>query len=116
MASFTVSSVLFVLLVVFSGSSNAHLSTDFYSKTCPKVLCTVKPVVQSAIAKERRIGASLLRLHFHDCFVNVRYSLCYSISLLNFEDLLKMTLNPKNPKYLIASVLITLEFFFFFFN
>ncbi|XP_044495184.1 peroxidase 4-like [Mangifera indica] len=70
MASFTVSSVLFVLLVVFSGSSNAHLSTDFYSKTCPKVLCTVKPVVQSAIAKERRIGASLLRLHFHDCFVN----------------------------------------------
>ncbi|KAJ0075870.1 hypothetical protein Patl1_35084 [Pistacia atlantica] len=66
MASFTVINVLFVFLVVFSGSSNAHLSTNFYSKTCPKVLSTVKSVVQSAVAKERRMGASLVRLHFHD--------------------------------------------------
>ncbi|XP_031255421.1 peroxidase 4-like [Pistacia vera] len=70
MASFTVINVLFVFLVVFSGSSNAQLCTNFYSNACPKVLSTVKSVVQSAVAKERRMGASLVRLHFHDCFVN----------------------------------------------
>lgn len=52
-------------------TSSAQLSTSFYSKTCPKLLFIVRCGVQSAIAKETRIGASLLRLHFHDCFVNV---------------------------------------------
>ncbi|KAI3410816.1 uncharacterized protein J3R85_018418 [Psidium guajava] len=51
-------------------SASAQLSTNFYSKSCPKVLSTIKSVVSSAVSKERRMGASLLRLHFHDCFVN----------------------------------------------
>ncbi|CAB4282072.1 unnamed protein product [Prunus armeniaca] len=59
-----------VLLVGFTGSSSAQLSTNFYSKSCPKVFHAVKSVVRSAVKKEKRIGASLLRLHFHDCFVN----------------------------------------------
>jgi hypothetical protein len=29
-------------------------------------------VMQSAIAREKRMGASILRLFFHDCFVQVR--------------------------------------------
>ncbi|KAL3752499.1 peroxidase 4-like [Eucalyptus grandis] len=52
------------------GSASAQLSTNFYSKSCPNVLSTAKSVVQSAVSKERRMGASLLRLFFHDCFVN----------------------------------------------
>ncbi|XP_059457094.1 peroxidase P7-like [Corylus avellana] len=56
--------------LLFSGSVNAQLSTNYYSKSCPKLLSTVKSIVQSAIAKEARMGASLLRLFFHDCFVN----------------------------------------------
>ncbi|KAK3037821.1 hypothetical protein RJ639_031862, partial [Escallonia herrerae] len=74
MASSSNSFSLMAMLLVFvllMGSSIAQLSTDFYSKTCPKVLGTVKSVVQSAVSKEKRMGASLLRLHFHDCFVNV---------------------------------------------
>ncbi|ONH99697.1 hypothetical protein PRUPE_6G044300 [Prunus persica] len=59
-----------VLLVGFTGSSSAKLSTKFYSKSCPKVFNAVKSVVQSAVHKEKRMGASLLRLHFHDCFVH----------------------------------------------
>ncbi|PON83216.1 Peroxidase [Trema orientale] len=59
------------LLVLFMGSATAQLSSqDFYSKSCPKLFPTVKSTVQSAIAKETRMGASLLRLFFHDCFVN----------------------------------------------
>nr|DAD28183.1 TPA_asm: hypothetical protein HUJ06_029651 [Nelumbo nucifera] len=59
-----------LLLLLFVGSSSAQLSTNFYSKSCPNVFTTVKSAVGSAISKERRMGASLLRLFFHDCFVN----------------------------------------------
>ncbi|MCL7044335.1 hypothetical protein MKW94_022926 [Papaver nudicaule] len=62
--------ILSLLLIFFSGSSRAQLSTTYYSKTCPNVLTKVKSAVQSAISKEKRAGAALLRLHFHDCFVN----------------------------------------------
>ncbi|XP_062092418.1 peroxidase 4-like [Humulus lupulus] len=59
------------LLVLFTGSTSAQLSSpDFYSKSCPNLFPTVKSKVQSAIATETRMGASLLRLFFHDCFVN----------------------------------------------
>ncbi|KAL2896377.1 Peroxidase 4 [Bienertia sinuspersici] len=58
------------LLVVSIGNSNAQLTTNFYSSSCPNLYSTVRSVVQSAIRKEARMGASLLRLFFHDCFVN----------------------------------------------
>ncbi|KAF3433302.1 hypothetical protein FNV43_RR24404 [Rhamnella rubrinervis] len=58
------------LLVLFTSNAKAQLSTNFYSKTCPKLFPTVKSTVNSAISKEARMGASLLRLFFHDCFVN----------------------------------------------
>ncbi|EXB54254.1 Cationic peroxidase 1 [Morus notabilis] len=33
-------------------------------------LSTIKSIVEAAVEKEGRMGASLLRLQFHDCFVN----------------------------------------------
>ncbi|XP_047307827.1 peroxidase 4-like [Impatiens glandulifera] len=66
----SITTSLLLVMILFSGSSLASLSTDYYYKTCPNVFEAVNSVVKSAIAKERRIGASLLRLHFHDCFVN----------------------------------------------
>ncbi|KAH7866703.1 hypothetical protein Vadar_023738 [Vaccinium darrowii] len=60
--------VFLILLVV--GIASAQLSTTFYSSSCPKVLTTIKSAVDSAVSKEARMGAFLLRLHFHDCFVN----------------------------------------------
>ncbi|GAU27290.1 hypothetical protein TSUD_125710 [Trifolium subterraneum] len=62
--------VALALIFLLIGTSSAQLSENFYSKKCPKVFNTVKSVVSSAVAKERRIGASLLRLFFHDCFVD----------------------------------------------
>ncbi|XP_020101181.1 peroxidase 4-like [Ananas comosus] len=61
-------SLLLALLLL--GSASAQLSTNFYSSSCPKVFSTVQSVVKAAIQKEKRMGASLLRLFFHDCFVN----------------------------------------------
>ncbi|GJR28009.1 peroxidase 4-like protein [Tanacetum coccineum] len=53
-----------------SRTSLAQLTPDFYNLTCPKVFKVVGSVVKAAVARENRMGASLLRLHFHDCFVN----------------------------------------------
>ncbi|GER28117.1 peroxidase family protein [Striga asiatica] len=61
--------VSFVMLLFAIDSSSAQLSTSYYEKTCPNVFTTVKSAVKSAVDKEKRMGASLLRLHFHDCFV-----------------------------------------------
>ncbi|GLJ14586.1 hypothetical protein SUGI_0236180 [Cryptomeria japonica] len=58
------------LVVLCSTLANAQLSSTFYDTTCPKALSTVKAAVKAAVANEKRMGASLLRLHFHDCFVN----------------------------------------------
>jgi len=49
----------------------AKLTPNYYDKICPKALPIIKSIVKQAIVHEPRMGASLLRLHFHDCFVNV---------------------------------------------
>lgn len=49
----------------------ANLNPNFYDRSCPKAIQIVKSVVANAVAKETRMAASLLRLHFHDCFVKV---------------------------------------------
>lgn len=58
------------LFLVLIGISSAQLSSTFYSSSCPNALSTIQSAVQSAVNAEARMGASLLRLHFHDCFVN----------------------------------------------
>ncbi|RDX97157.1 Peroxidase 4, partial [Mucuna pruriens] len=65
--------LLFVLVAATALSvadAKKKLSSDFYSSSCPELLPIVEKGIIKAIKKETRIGASLLRLHFHDCFVN----------------------------------------------
>uniref|UniRef100_A0A0A0LVN5 Peroxidase n=1 Tax=Cucumis sativus TaxID=3659 RepID=A0A0A0LVN5_CUCSA len=57
--------LVFASLVTLSSGS---LSAKFYASTCPKLLSIVRSEVVKAVDKEYRMGASLLRLHFHDCF------------------------------------------------
>ncbi|XP_009803848.1 cationic peroxidase 1-like [Nicotiana tabacum] len=64
-------SLLLIICSILVGMSSAQsLSANFYSSSCPNVLSVIKTAVDSAVTKEARMGASLLRLHFHDCFVN----------------------------------------------
>lgn len=70
-------SFLACTLFLMSGTSLAQLTPDFYTLTCPKVFEVVGSVVKAAVLREKRMGASLLRLHFHDCFVNVCGSLSF---------------------------------------
>ncbi|CAB4305615.1 unnamed protein product [Prunus armeniaca] len=47
------------------------LSFEFYDHSCPRATGIIKSVVAKAVAREARMAASLHRLHFHDCFVQV---------------------------------------------
>ncbi|XP_027340312.1 peroxidase P7-like [Abrus precatorius] len=58
------------ILSLLTCSNNAQLSTNFYDKTCPDLQTIVRNAMTQAINGEVRLGASLLRLFFHDCFVN----------------------------------------------
>ncbi|KAG6654690.1 lignin-forming anionic peroxidase-like [Carya illinoinensis] len=61
--------ILALFLFISSIRCEAHLSSTFYDSTCPKALSTIQTATKSAVSRERRMAASLIRLHFHDCFV-----------------------------------------------
>ncbi|WCJ33743.1 Peroxidase superfamily protein [Euphorbia peplus] len=62
---------LFIILVLLFSSASCHaqLTSTFYDTSCPNALPTIRTSIRNAIAKEKRMAASLIRLHFHDCFV-----------------------------------------------
>ncbi|XP_023530331.1 peroxidase 56-like [Cucurbita pepo subsp. pepo] len=66
-------SLLFLQLMLASSLSTiaeAHgLSSKFYRYTCPGLEYTVAKTVALYIQKQPTLAASLLRMHFHDCFV-----------------------------------------------
>ncbi|KAM0921226.1 hypothetical protein ACQ4PT_007106 [Festuca glaucescens] len=49
---------------------DGQLSPMFYDATCPALPSIVRRGMAHAVQKEARMGASVLRLFFHDCFVN----------------------------------------------
>ncbi|KAL3380119.1 hypothetical protein AABB24_000642 [Solanum stoloniferum] len=88
MASFYLASFCMMLLIKFSvtfASGNVvsnklektcidgvtiALSFGLYLNSCPEAEAIIFSWVESAVSQDPRMAASLLRLHFHDCFVN----------------------------------------------
>ncbi|CAL4893684.1 unnamed protein product [Urochloa decumbens] len=66
-----------MLLLALAGATHGHhpsaagsrLSATFYDASCPSAHDVVRRVIQDARVTDPRIPASLIRLHFHDCFV-----------------------------------------------
>jgi hypothetical protein len=57
------------------------LNYAHYYKTCKGAEKIVRDVVQEEIKRNRGIGAGLIRLFFHDCFVQVSIVICKQIDL-----------------------------------
>ncbi|XP_065628527.1 peroxidase 20 isoform X2 [Quercus suber] len=75
-------------------SGDGTLVLDYYKETCPLVEEIVRLNVEIAVVKEPRMAASLLRLHFHDCFV-LRGGPGWDV-LLGRRDSLKASLSGAN--------------------
>ncbi|KAM7487558.1 hypothetical protein LguiB_025042 [Lonicera macranthoides] len=66
---------LSILLVLNSFVVNLHaigdppLTLDYYESKCPSVLSVVRKEMECAVLSDPRNAALILRLHFHDCFV-----------------------------------------------
>ncbi|KAJ0837849.1 putative peroxidase [Helianthus annuus] len=63
---------IFVTILILSLNNmeiKAQLSPTFYDTTCPNALTTIRTSIRTAVSRQRRMAALLIRLHFHDCFV-----------------------------------------------
>jgi len=60
-----------ILLNATTLSGVELLAHDYYKEKCPIAENIVRHNVEVALLKDPRLAASLLRLHFHDCFVMV---------------------------------------------
>ncbi|KAM1055220.1 hypothetical protein FF1_028804 [Malus domestica] len=70
MHSFSIVATIFVLVTTSVLGNSTQLSSTFYDTTCPNVTSIIRGVVEQAQRNDTRVGAKLIRLHFHDCFVN----------------------------------------------
>ncbi|GFY89171.1 peroxidase superfamily protein [Actinidia rufa] len=61
--------LVLILSCVVARPSQAQLNVGFYDDTCPDAESIVTAVVRDASLSNPRIAPVLLRLHFHDCFV-----------------------------------------------
>ncbi|KAJ7566639.1 hypothetical protein O6H91_02G112600 [Diphasiastrum complanatum] len=68
----SLSGICLICCMLLSSCNLFHankLEHNFYEKTCPNAESIVLEGVKKAQQQEARLPASLLRLHFHDCFV-----------------------------------------------
>lgn len=68
----TLLALILALIIIIPNTlvaSQGQLRVGFYSKACPNAESIIHDVVQKAVAKNPRNAAILLRLQFHDCFV-----------------------------------------------
>ncbi|KAI9089201.1 hypothetical protein K1719_029480 [Acacia pycnantha] len=65
--------LLLMVLTIFHSTKSlkgdGSLVYDYYKETCPLAEDIVRQNVKAEVYRDPRLAASLLRLHFHDCFV-----------------------------------------------
>ncbi|XP_021897646.1 peroxidase 17 [Carica papaya] len=62
--------LLLVFLFPFTVADPAVLQPGFYRDSCPQAETIVRDVMRTALIREPRSVASVMRFQFHDCFVN----------------------------------------------
>ncbi|KAJ9170096.1 hypothetical protein P3X46_018229 [Hevea brasiliensis] len=93
----------FILLLLFLDVTNAcGLQLGFYSGTCPNAEQIAYAVLYKYISRDPTLAPSLLRMHFHDCFVRgykAEKEAFPNLSLRGFHviDAVKSELEKKCP-------------------
>ncbi|KAE8687474.1 Peroxidase 54 [Hibiscus syriacus] len=88
-----VAALFYVVLLERSVSfAQDQLTPTFYDQTCPNVTNIIRGILLNAAINDPRITASLVRLHFHDCFVQG----CDGSILLDDPDTTEKVALPNN--------------------
>ncbi|PIN09571.1 Peroxidase [Handroanthus impetiginosus] len=61
--------LLAIVVTCLFGLSQGKLQVGFYKKSCPNVEAIVRGVVREAVVADENNAPVLMRLNFHDCFV-----------------------------------------------
>jgi peroxidase len=64
---------LLLLAVACQASPYYPLELGYYRYKCPQAEAIVKAIIEKAIAQNPGNGAAVIRMLFHDCFVEVLY-------------------------------------------
>lgn len=68
-------SVIMLMHAIVALSSNVRgLSKNYYMKSCPTAEQIVKNSVNNALQADPTLAAGLIRMLFHDCFIEVTFS------------------------------------------
>ncbi|PPD66710.1 hypothetical protein GOBAR_DD36412 [Gossypium barbadense] len=60
---------IFLLILSLTVCNAGKLSNTFYKNTCPQVEKIVREIIQIHTRNNPSLGAQLIRMQFHDCFV-----------------------------------------------
>lgn len=79
------------MILVSSGLMRAPfgtnaLSMDYYMMSCPVLELIVKNSINTALQSDPTLAGPLLRMHFHDCFVQVLRILIFRLILFLMVD------------------------------
>ena len=82
-------------LVMFSFVSlvKGSLSFNFYAASCPSAESIIRNIVSSSSSTDPTIPGKLLRLVFHDCFVEVSVQLLHEMCFSSACNVLNLATN-----------------------
>ncbi|XVE60090.1 hypothetical protein DITRI_Ditri05aG0099000 [Diplodiscus trichospermus] len=95
MSSFRHIVAALLCVVLLEGSlsfAQNQLTPTFYDHACPNVTSIIRGILENAAFNDVRITASIIRLHFHDCFVQG----CDASILLDDPDTTEKVALPNN--------------------